>query len=223
MPDHVVNRITSEDPELIENLLGVDEEGNPCVDFKLIIPRPDIISVGEVSSQVESAAKIALGLINFNPPTHNPYCMKPKDFNDEDFSTFINYFQAYRECDGLMNSLDWNMEKWGTKWGAYSFKQVSPKHIEFQTAWSAPHPVMEKLSEGMRLPFVHEWADEDTGYNVGVRTYNSIGDFTEAEYSGSREGYELALKLRPGHEEYYDFDGTTYVPKEEEEYEYDNR
>ena len=38
--------------------------------------------------------------------------------------------------------------------------------LNFLTAWSAPHPVMEKLAE--MFPDVgieHEWADEDIGYS----------------------------------------------------------
>ncbi len=44
--------------------------------------------------------------------------------------------------------------------------------LMFQTAWSAPHSVLQKLSEMYpNISFVHQWADEDLGVNCGERTY----------------------------------------------------
>ena len=46
--------------------------------------------------------------------------------------------------------------------------------ISFQTAWSAPHPVIEKMAEMFPdVQIMHRWADEDIGRNVGEREYRN--------------------------------------------------
>ena len=44
----------------------------------------------------------------------------------------------------------WNVEHWGTKWdaqGAQRFRAPGELVFEFDTAWSAPFPVVERLAE----------------------------------------------------------------------------
>lgn len=45
---------------------------------------------------------------------------------------------------GKNNWYDWSIENWGTKWNAYSFSRDG-NTIGFQTAWSAPHPILAEL------------------------------------------------------------------------------
>ena len=68
--------------------------------------------------------------------------------------------------------------------------------MKFWTAWNAPHPVIEKLSEMFPdIEIVHEWADEDLGMNCGRRSYFQ-GERTE-EYvpESERERMEFACNL----------------------------
>lgn len=65
--------------------------------------------------------------------------------------------------------LDWNREHWGTKWDAYESMTdgIEDGVLQFQTAWSCPMPVFQKLIE--RFPGEHIellWADEDLGSNL---------------------------------------------------------
>lgn len=52
---------------------------------------------------------------------------------------------------GVICWYEWNVENWGTKWGAYDFELKGTKdnelHIEFNTAWRPPTPIFEKLVE----------------------------------------------------------------------------
>lgn len=71
--------------------------------------------------------------------------------------------------------IDWHIGNWGTKWNAYGYDSSvdysKSENLEFWTAWSAPHPVIQKLSEMFPdIEFIHEWADEDLGVNCGKRT-----------------------------------------------------
>jgi len=248
MPNHVTNRIVAP-KEVIQKLMGTDKDGKPCVDFNNIIPMPDIIKGDSVAGHVESAAQIALGLIDFKKNNyttgtqrvnmfnsgdygglsdilHHSNCVKqllegphPKDFNDEDFNAFIRHLQAYRQCDGLMNWYKWSCKKWGTKWNAYEFEKVSETEITFQTAWSAPFPVMVELAKQTGKAFLHEWADEDTGSNVGFCRFpeGEDGEGEVKDLSGTKEGYELAFRLHPGAEENYRLVDGKYKYHEEEE------
>jgi len=242
MPNHVTNRITA-DLAVIELLLGCDDKGEPRVDFNKIIPMPEIISKESAPAYIELVAQIALGLISFKPPkahpaeeainavlarleTSNAYGIRqmtggrmPKDFGDKEFSLFIKYLQAWKATGGHMNWYSWSIKHWGTKWNAYSFERIDDKTIQFETAWSAPHPVIEELAARCNgSGITHEWADEDTGNNVGRRVYRESEIVSEEELTNTKEGYELAFKLTEAGEYYrLSEDGSTYEYHEEEE------
>lgn len=111
-----------------------------------------------------------------------------------------------------------NISHWGTKWNSYDpvpYKEGN-KHIEFFTAWSAPHPVIQKLSElHPNVTIRHAWADEDFGMNTGMREYEA-GEiiFENIPFCPSKESYELAAAIRDIDlaDEGYKLsdDGTTY-------------
>lgn len=100
-----------------------------------------------------------------------------------------NLSQKEKELYGDRNWYDWCRANWGTKWNAYGYEdgfdysQSNP--LEFLTAWSAPHPVMQKLSEMFpEIEITHEWADEDIGMNCGRHSYLG-GERTEEYYPES--------------------------------------
>lgn len=82
-----------------------------------------------------------------------------------------------REMYGKNNWYDWSITRWGCKWDAYGYEDGTDysqnENLWFQTAWSAPHPVLEKLSEMYPdIALIHEWADEDLGQNCGRYIYS---------------------------------------------------
>lgn len=108
---------------------------------------------------------------------------------------------------------DWNRENWGTKWGGYSHKKVSEFCFEFQTAWSKPTPVIYAISGAFPdIKLIHEWADEDTGYNCGKEVIIS-GEVVESVIpeGGSVAAYEQAFALNPDSREYYELKDGAYV------------
>ena len=81
--------------------------------------------------------------------------------------------QKEREKYGKNNWYDWSVENWDTKWNAWDSYSTN-RHIVFCTAWSAPTKVIRQLSEMYpKVRFVHSWADEDLGYNLGSVTYKN--------------------------------------------------
>ncbi len=116
----------------------------------------------------------------------------PKEFVD--FNQIIP--APKHEGDGWYN---WNCENWGTKWNAYDCKQIDGG-VQFDTAWSAPRPVIEKLSQMFPdVKIEHLWADEDIGYNFGHEVYKKncivVADI--------EDGVDFALNLKEYMREYY--------------------
>lgn len=120
---------------------------------------------------------------------------------------------------GYASWYEWRCDKWGTKWNACEINTegASDDFIEFETAWSAPHPVIERLAECFPdVKICHFWADEDTAYNCGQREYrNGMLDCEHIPEGGSAEAYELAFFLRPYLEDEYELVDGIYRYKEE--------
>ena len=91
---------------------------------------------------------------------------------------------------------DWRWDHWGTKWNSYDNCYNADRRIEFLTAWSPPHEIMAELAR--RFPeagFLHRWADEDIGSNVGQRGYEH-GECVEIyEPSDQKECIDLACEV----------------------------
>ncbi len=51
-----------------------------------------------------------------------------------------------QELYGKNNWYDWSIDHWGTKWNAY-YQEKKENTIFFNTAWSIPYPIYEKLAE----------------------------------------------------------------------------
>ncbi len=96
--------------------------------------------------------------------------------------------------------------------------------LTFLTVWSAPHPVLEKLSEMYPdVKFEHEWADEDIGMNCGRYVYFD-GERIEKYYpESSRERIEFAAHVMDCEPSdwglFLNASGTDYVNFSNEEFE----
>ena len=111
--------------------------------------------------------------------------------------------RAEQEKYGKDNWYDWSVANWGTKWNAYGYYEggeYTPKEgetptITLNTAWCAPHPVIDKLSEMFPdVDITHEWADEDIGRNCGRFKY-SDGERIEEYYPEGKEAYEFSFRM----------------------------
>lgn len=95
---------------------------------------------------------------------------------------------------------EWRNENWNTKWNACGYDENTNYSgnsvIWFQTAWSAPIPVIQKLSEMYsNIELTLEFADEDLGQNCGKIKFKN-GDII-AEYTPhtGKEAIEFAAKV----------------------------
>ena len=85
---------------------------------------------------------------------------------------------------GATSWYHWACENWGTNWNSYD-NYSDGNLIAFNTAWSAPHPVIEKIAEMFpSVEIIHRWADEDRGRNCGKMTYKNgrcVKGFTDKD------------------------------------------
>ncbi len=174
MPNWITNKITTA-KHVIEAV--VNEKGH--VDFNLMAPFPGLCGAdwSAIYGDAETAVQTVLGLaMNEHPliaslEAQNRRNSDIKRLSDESFQQFIGMLENHRAC-GYLHSMDWQRDKWGTKWNA-----CEPRHdfeagtMQFDTAWACPKPVLVELSK--RFPdeeITITYADEDIGCNCGTFT-----------------------------------------------------
>ena len=204
MPNHVSNRIKAKG---IRNLpLFSIEEGEKYFDFNKLIPMPESLhldsgsmeslavavalerirkSLGRTSTSIE-VKSVFLEDLEERVKGHLESRWN-KENSEEDLVELGMKYLRNAALYGSTSWYDWCIKNWGTKWNSYSYSTISDDEIEFQTAWSAPTPVIEKLAEMYpNIEIEHYWADEDMGNNSGYRYYHkgSIdGGYDEDEQS----------------------------------------
>lgn len=98
-----------------------------------------------------------------------------------------------------VDSYNWCIANWGTKWNSYGYTAdtgFKDGKLTFLTAWSAPYPILQKLSEMYPdIKFEHEWADEDIGMNCGRYVYFDGERIEEYYPESSRERIEFAASV----------------------------
>ena len=107
-------------------------------------------------------------------------------------NAYINNVLEY----GYDTWYDWSCDKWGTKWNACDIYMETENILTFNTAWSAPLPVLEKLAELCHkhdVEFTGKWADEDMGCNTGVFECYDDGFSYEYMENCSSEAYEIYM------------------------------
>ena len=190
MPNNVTNIIKLQgSDEQIKKLLEEvrdDEEGIGSIDFNKLIPMPKELDItaGSVTDKGLRAYKDFVSvytleggitgrdLLNIPKESENVFRQRRSDITDEEWNNGRTAFQNIIKY-GAPTWYDWCIKNWNTKWNAYGFDKCDDKNVlSFQTAWSAPVPVIDKLAEKYPdLLIVHKWADEDIGNNCGERHY----------------------------------------------------
>ena len=127
---------------------------------------------------------------------------------------------------GATTWYDWRTrgDTWNTKWNSYnSYDYNGGNEICFQTAWSAPHPIIEKLSSMYpEVSIKHSWANEDLWQGCGSQTYLG-GEMVDYDYPETeKENLEVGASIWGYDLEEYDLklsaSGNTYVNLSNEVY-----
>ena len=219
MPNHIENIITlTGDKQKINEMLKAiqnDDYSLGTIDFNKIIPMPENLNI-EAGSRTDRGLKAysdfidayvfgksekeALNAIhNISLENEKAFLKQRNDIKIDEWDlgkSAWNNIQNY----GSPTWYEWCISNWGTKWNAYGYDENADygqnENMWFQTAWSAPHPIVEKLSEMYPdITFEHEWADEDLGANCGRKTYCN-GECAEEYYPESqKDGIEFACRV----------------------------
>lgn len=222
MANYIKNIITlSGDKQKINQMfkdIQNDELGIGTVDFNKIIPMPETLNI-EAGSRTDNGLKhykefivecvveclvdikeTDISKISDQVPTEaeKTYLIRHTDIKPDDWElgkTAWNNIQKY----GAPTWHEWCINNWGTKWNAFGYDCVdcsTEESLCFLTAWSAPDPVIEKLSAMYPdVTLEHEYADEDIGANCGRKCYLN-GECTESYYpESSEEGIEFACYI----------------------------
>ena len=146
--------------------------------------------------------------------------------NDMTTESFLALGKQYLDNiieHGAPTWYDWRITNWGTKWNLNpeSCIQANENTLTFETAWSAPYPILDRISQMFPdVVLYHEWADEDLGHNVGSASYQNGNVIQEyIPEPGSKEAYDLAFRIdgttAADHCLIYDENEGTYVYSEE--------
>jgi len=137
MPNHVyhimsVNGTDAEVKKFFDNhVTAKGENGKDCFEFDTIIPFP---------------AELAGTRAPNSPPRVDGKEASP---DSVEYKAWEKKSKRLIESYGHDNWYDWKVTNQGTKWGAYDYSPAD--HCEncfaFQTAWSTPDPIFEKLAE----------------------------------------------------------------------------
>jgi len=189
MPNYVQNilRLEGEEKRIKEFLQFVKGEKS-AFDFNCLIPMPGDLAI-ECSSRQNISFAVYLyqqtgEIQEFLQLRHNNYCKQVKKVSLSKYVDFLLQSgaaelslgeKAYNNLKtyGHKDWYSWCVANWNTKWNAMDveFYEYVNK-IRFQTAWSAPVPVIEKLSALFPDITIHYlWSDEDMGANCGEMFY----------------------------------------------------
>lgn len=196
MPNHVTSILHfncgAELQKRIYEAIKDDEAGIGSVDFNKLIPMPPSLDV-ESGSTSNHGLKVYQAFIEwYNDKTsgeNKDLLNIPSEYLNEYYNTILSeedkeywnigktVFENIQKY-GAPTWYEWRIRNWGTKWNAYDFGGIEPDTIpdslSFNTAWSAPHKVIEKIAELYPEALItHEWADEDIGCNCGRKEYKN--------------------------------------------------
>lgn len=176
-----------------------NEEGD--FDFQTVIPMPSSLGVEEPGTNAEMAhaawhgADDRVGYWLRMPwapergitdrASLQSYVLQ--EYGEEGKAAGDRYQQNLEE-HGATNWYDWCNKHWNTKWNAYDGWErghhrwpLDTLEFGFQTAWSHPHPIFEKLTE-MHPALIFDVVCFDEGWNfAGQGQYGGEDDFETVE------------------------------------------
>ena len=216
MPNHISNRLTitgeaEKVAKVFDAIKGEYKSGEDRpIDFNKIIPMPKILPyVGKGRTNLNGEAVNSWWTdadAEFNDPNKKPNRLLTTEEKAEIAAT------------GFPDWYDWSIAKWGTKWNAYDQKQLTDNAIYFETAWSAPIPVIEALAAAHPdIEITLEYADEDKGSNAGIVKYSG-GKMVEEQDLEDAEAVKLWFNLNDTDPKDYGYDPVTfeYVGEDDE-------
>ena len=196
MPNYVKNILSFDgDQDQVSRLFFAIQGENAPVDFSKLIPMPPELEI-ESGSRTTAGFKKYMAFLadtGFHTEMEPAYLSAHPEIDREEWELGKQAFHNLQNF-GCPTWYEWRIQNWGTKWNASSVEIMNDR-LSFLTAWNAPKPVMEKLSEMFPAVSIHHiWADEDIGYNCGECTYQNGAVIQEYLPTG-QDAIELGCDL----------------------------
>ena len=213
MPNYVQNILNIEgDKKEVDKVLKAVSNAYRTFDFERLIPMPRELEieagtrtqkgfqhyqkfVGEYFLKIRDSEKVE----DIPENAEKEYLANHPELDIQTWELGKKAFENYTKY-GAISWYEWSVQNWNCKWNAMNTEseRLSEENasISFQTAWSAPHPVIEKMAEMFPdVKIMHRWADEDIGRNVGEREYRNGETEFENILCCGKESFELAFDI----------------------------
>lgn len=240
MPNHVTNIIQFKGKadrlqEMLKRIQN-DECARDSIDFNKIIPMPKALDIrsgsmtrrgleayqGFVEVYTLMGTRTGLDLLNIPKASEDVFLKVRTDIASEEWALGRTAFQNIQRY-GAPTWYEWCIQNWGTRWNAYKCDTAPDgSKLKFLTAMSAPHPILQCLSEMYPdIVMEHQWADENLGVNCGQRTYQAGAILDECYPDYGKRTVEFACQVMgtepKDHGLVLSQDGTEYICAEEDE------
>lgn len=213
MPNHTANLLEIKgDGETIQKLIAsvkhvsaCSDEDDRTFDFNKIVPMPKPLLITSGTSTDYGVAvldfrkngndaklKEVMGYVWAyhikTPEDMANHLVEKKLANLEDGQKAIENREKY----GHQDWYSWSIANWGTKWNAYDVGDWkmgrNTAELYFETAWSPPLPVIQKLAENFpTLTFKLSYADEGGGF-LGYTIFKNGKHHREKEFTWYKNG-----------------------------------
>lgn len=201
MPNHVQNvvRLQGDEKRVKEILETVknDQYGLGSVDFEKIDPMPPSLHI-DSGDRTYRLQNVYREFLESGSENEKEYLDQHPRITPEEWELGKQAYENIQEY-GALTWYEWRIAHWGTKWNAYGLSENTAQEprneLRFQTAWDAPHPLLQRLSEMYPdVLFEYEWADEDIGSNCGRKKLLD-GEIIDGYYPEGKAAMDFAINL----------------------------
>lgn len=202
MPNHVANRVIIDgNLDDIKKIMNFVKGEKSPFDFNKIVPMPETFIKYDTTNHPNGRG-LVVGEHTLCYDESSPVV------TEELIEEYKRATEEQAERYGVVGWYNWSRAYWGTKWNCYDVVVLDEGAFEFNTAWSAPLPVMQALSEIFPEVIINlDWADEDAGCNTGEATYEGGSETSLVYFDNlSDEAWEQYFRLHEGDEEFYERD-----------------
>ena len=208
MPNHTSNVL-----ELLDKSLNLSEvlkpyttldEGDDMnrIDFDKISPTPEELKNLDAPETIKTQEEIDAAWKKYNDN------LEKLSLHEKNRGRPFGLGMTQEKSDELIskygynNWYDWNVANWGTKWNAYDTYGFDETATSFNTAWSPPIKVIQKLADLTGHAFVLTYLGEGGEY-IGRATCSPNKKVND-DYHDDIECAPDELKEFMGYEEYVD-------------------
>jgi hypothetical protein len=195
LPNHITNIVYAA-PHVLDSMMRqhTEEERIKHEEYEEERRQRFITRDGDDSKFTPDVMDMEKKFVDFN-------CIKPAPDNMEEGGCPGGADPVtFKHTDGTVCWYAWNSKGWGTKWNAYD-QEIAEDHVQFDTAWSHPAPVIEALAAKFPDEEIRcKWADEDVGNNLGEYIIKGT-EFEWVHNEDDRtqeENYEFACQIKYG-------------------------